>query len=80
MILGIAIYLIGFFLVLWIFYRDAHSFYKENGVLQITRGEIAYCLVMCLLSWIGALGILCLWLIDHSDDVVINLEKKTKND
>lgn len=79
MILGIAIYLIGVLFVFWVFYRDAHSFYKENGVLQITLGDIVDCLIMCLLSWIGALTLLFMWLTDHSDDVVINLEKKNKN-
>lgn len=80
MILGIAIYLIGVLFVFWVFYRDAHSYYEEYGTLQITRGELVRYIVMCLFSWFGALTLFFMWLTDHSDDVVINLEKKTKND
>lgn len=80
MILGIAIYLIGFFLVLWLFYRDARSFYEENGELKIRLWEAAFCVVVCVLSWVGALVLLCMWVQNHADEVIINLEKKKKDD
>ena len=80
MILGIAIYLIGFFLVLWLFYREARNFYKANGELHIRLGEAAFCVVVCLFSWVGALALLCMWVQNHADEVIINFEKKKKDD
>lgn len=80
MILGIAIYLIGFLFVLWLFYREARNFYKANGWLQIKLGEVAYCLIVALFSWVGAFYLFFMWLQNNSDDVIINLEKKKKDD
>ena len=76
MILAIVIYLLGFLTTLGILLWKAIKTYNEDRRLKVSVNEIILSVVACLFSWVGVIAILCMWVDEHGDKIIINLEKK----
>lgn len=80
MILAIVIYALGFLTTLGILLRIAIKTYNEDKRLKVSVNDIIFSVVACIFSWIGVIVILCMWIDEHGDKIVINIEKKKKDD
>ena len=80
MILAILIYLLGFLTTLGILLWKVIKTYNEDKRLKVSVNDIIFSVVACLFSWVGVIVIVCMWIDEHGDKIIINLEKKKKDD
>lgn len=80
MILAIVVYLLGFLTTLGILSWKVIKTYNEDRRLKVSVNDIILSVVACLFSWVGVIAILCMWVDEQGDKIIINLEKKKKDD
>ena len=74
------IYLLGVFVVAAFGAYKLRSRYNKHKKVVLTTSDCVWCVVFLALSWVSILCFCVMWLQDHSDDVIINIEKKEKSD
>lgn len=78
--IGLYIYLLGVLAVAIYGGYSLYSEYIEKKRLKMSVGRCVWDFVFLVFSWLSMAYFGATWLQDHSDDVIINIEKKEKSD